>query len=123
MITGERCEDKLRAVRHLYVRNIVTRGAGPTCFGPETKTFATLECHARKAVSLIVGVGALPRVFSFQQLHHSRRTCWVRDFSSNDLEHQTRGGVGRQLVSVLAIWPARHTLATVSIFAERLLIH
>src|SRR5215216_5180671 len=123
MITGERCEDKLCAVRHLDVRDIVARGAGPTRFGPESKTFATVKRHAGKAVSLIVGIAALSRVIASQQLHHCRGTCWVRDFASNDLEHQPRGGVGRQLIAVLSVWPARHTLATVSIFAECLLIH
>src|SRR5215211_7629590 len=113
MITGERCQDKLCAVRHLDVRDIVSRGAGPTRFGPETNTFPALERHARKPMSLIVGVVALSRVFSFQQLHHCRRTCGICDFSSNNLQHQTGGGVSRQLVAVLSVWPTRHTLATV----------
>src|SRR5215207_2334797 len=123
MITGERCEDKLAALRRLDVCNVVSRGAGPAGFGPEAKTFAPLECHAREATSLIVSVVALPGVFSFQQLHHRRGACGVRDFSSDDVHHQTCGGVSRQLVTVLAVWPARDTLATVCILAKRLLIH
>ena len=46
MITGERGEHKLAAVRHLDVGDVVARSAGPTCFGPETKTFAAVEGDA-----------------------------------------------------------------------------
>src|SRR6185503_19513520 len=62
MITGERCEDKLAAVRHLDIRDVVTRSAGPTCFGPQAKSCAPLERNTREAVPLIVGVITLPGV-------------------------------------------------------------
>src|ERR1051325_12069129 len=122
MISRERGEDKLAAVRHFNIGNVVSRGAGPARFGPESKTFATLKRDAGEAVSLIVIVATCARIIAFQKLHHRRGARRVCRFSSDDLHQQTRGGVGRELVAVLAIWPTRHALATVCVFAERLLI-
>src|SRR6185369_4993823 len=123
MITVERCQYKLAAVRHLDVGDVVARGAGPAGFGPQSKTFAALERYAGETTPLIVRVATCSRVLAFQKLHHCRSPYRVRYFSSNDLHQQTRSRVGGELVAVLTVWTTRHALAAVSVFAERLLIH
>src|SRR5215217_3562777 len=104
MAGRKRCEYKLRAVRRLDVSDVVSRGAGPTGFGPETKTGATLQRDACEAVPLVVRIGALTGVVSLQQIHHcccARRVC---SLARHDLHHQARGGVGSELVAVLTVW-------------------
>src|SRR5690242_21385908 len=73
-------------------------------------------------MTLIIIVVACSGVFALQQLHHCGSSCWIRGLSGNDLHHQTCGGVGREFVTILPVWATRHTLATVCVFAERLLI-
>src|ERR1041385_6297811 len=93
MITGERGEDKLAAVRHLDISDVVSRGAGPTGFGPQSKSLTTLKRDARKAAALIVGVAALSRVVPLQKIHHGGGAGGVRGVSGDDLHHQTRSPV------------------------------
>src|SRR5689334_23959150 len=116
MITGERGEDKLAAVRHLDISDVVSRGTGPTGFGPQSKSVTTLKRDARKAVALIVGVVALAGVVTLQKIHHGSSACGVRGFSSDDLHHQTCSGVGREFIAILTVWITRHVLATVRVF-------
>ena len=122
VIAGERCQHKLSSVRHFDIRDVVSRSAGPTSFGPQAKAFAALERHAGKAASLIVSIVGLLGVVAFQKIHHGRGARRVRDFAGNDLHHQTCGRVGRQFVPVLAFWTTRNAFTPISIFAKRLLV-
>src|SRR6185369_2871925 len=108
MITGERRQDKLAAVRHLDVGYVMARGAGPAGFGPQSKAFAALQRDAGEAVPLIVGVGTCPRVLAFQKLPHGCGACCVSDFPSDNLHQQTRSRVGGELVAVLTVWTTRN---------------
>src|SRR6185436_12884374 len=114
MINGERGENKLTAVRHLDIGDVVSRRAGPTGLGPQAKAFASLDRDAGETVSLIVGVAACARVIAFQKFHHGRRAGGVCGFSRDNLHQQTRSSVSRELVAILAVWTTRHALATVS---------
>src|SRR6185503_17272091 len=122
MLGSERRENKLSAIRHLDVRNVMAGGAGPPGLGPQTKSLTTFQRDAREANSLIVRIIALSGVISFEQLHHRGRARLVCDFAGHDLHHQARCRIGSELVPVLAIWSTRDAFATVSIFAECFLI-
>ncbi len=66
MVSRERCEHKLSAVRHFNVCDVVSRGAGPSGLGPYTIAFTTFKRHAREAGSLIVGIAGFAVVVAFQ---------------------------------------------------------
>src|ERR1700741_1582574 len=115
-------QDKLSAIRQFDVSHVGPRGAGPTGFGPQTNPFPTFECDPRETGSLIIGIGALPAVIAFQELHHGLRALRVCDFAGYDFHQQTRGGLGSELVPILTIWSAGYAFATVSILAKCFLI-
>src|ERR1051325_2446458 len=100
MITGERGEDKLAAVRHLDISDVVSRGAGPSGFGPQSKSLTALKRDTRKAAALIGGAAALARVVTLQKIHHGGGAGGVRGFSGDDFHHQTRSRVGREFIAV-----------------------
>src|SRR6185369_10941818 len=108
---SKRRQHKLRAIGRFDIGDVMTRSAGPTGFGPQTKSGATLQCDAAKTMTLIVGIVTLTRVFAFQQLHHRGGARGVRGFSGHDLHHQAGGRVGGELVAVLAVWATRHAFA------------
>src|ERR1051325_1773255 len=123
MVRRKCSQHKLRAVRRFDISNVVTRGAGPTSLGPETKSFATLQRNACESKSLVVWIAALTGVVALQQFHHRGGARRVGGFAGDNFHHQARGGVSRQLVEIFAIWTTRNALTPVSIFTKSFLVN
>src|ERR1041385_8218202 len=73
-------------------------------------------------MTLIVVVFGGAGVVPLEQLHHLHAASLINRTSSYDLSEQPCSCIGRQLVPVFAVRPARYFLASVRIFAERFLV-
>src|SRR6185503_13051065 len=96
---------------------------GPTGFRPKLRSVDSLQSNPGKSPSLIVSVFRGARKIALQQLHHPGAALRTYGPATSDLCQQTRSGVSRELVPVLAVWPPRDSFAAIGIFAKSLLIH